>query len=371
MGARARAAGERRSYQLFLAADDRGVCDQLRDWADADPRFRLTIFRTGWQLLRRVAYETPDLVLCDLALPGIDGMTVLRQLGRPAPPVVMLSPQTQEGARATTEALLAGAADYFIKKRRNGRIHIAMTSAALRRRLLDLLVRAGDGGAAGRDDGWLRFSPQNGSATWTPCAPQAAFPAHGGWTGFVLATPPSTGNLLRSLAAAPERCGGPIILQVCQPLCYSHALAETATRHWNRLVLEFAENEVLRAGQWRVLPGRTLLAPGRMLGEGQQWHRISNRICDPEASVRRQIALLGGSSESLRLYLLEPPSEDATAMLQSLADRGHAVLAYAGGLTLAAPSERGAPHCAAHHDTVWEEKPTLMLELGTNLRRTR
>jgi hypothetical protein len=216
--------------------------------------------------------------------------------------------------------------------------------------------------------GWLRFTPGNGGSAWTPCAPEAAFPAHDGWTGFVLATPPAIGALLRSLAAVPERPGGPIILQVNQPLCYSRALAEAATRHWNRLVLEFAENEELRAGQWRMLPGRALLAPGRASGATPRWHRTTNRICDPASFVRRQITLFGGSTESLRIFLFETPGADATAMLQSLADRGHAVFAHT-----ERPSFGASPAAqpAALLELAGQVGSARPLGLGTNPRRTR
>ncbi|MBD3237098.1 MAG: response regulator [Candidatus Eisenbacteria bacterium] len=368
-----------RPHHLLLATGEAGIASQLKDWVENDPQFGLAVVRTGRQLLRRLAHETPDLILCDLALPGADGITVLRQLRPPAPPVVMLSAATQEAARAATEALRSGAADYVIKKGQGGESRLTITPAMLRRRLLRHLERP----SALRDrrvcGEWLRLLPEGSRRRWQPSDSRAVFPAHAGWTGFVLASPAAIGALLRSLAEAPQRPGGAMLLQVPQPLCYSRALAEAATRHWNRLVLEYVEQETLRSGQWRILPGRTLLAPGsraagrearRDTGRGG-WHRTINRISDPEAALRRQIALLGGATESVRLYLFDPPCDEAVAMLQSLVDRGHAVCAHAGCLATAAePRMARAPVVERSDPRRWlSSRPTVGLEAG--LRRVR
>ena len=65
----------------------------------------------------RIAYPTPNLVLLDLKLPGVDGFEVLRQV-KSAPilkrlPVVVLTSSKEEGDRALTYDI--GANSYIVK----------------------------------------------------------------------------------------------------------------------------------------------------------------------------------------------------------------------------------------------------------------
>ena len=78
--------------------------------------FQVTTARVGREVLVAVARETPDLVLLDLRMPGLDGFGVLRELRlRPekAPPVIVLSAKGMEEDRRA--ALAAGARDYLMK----------------------------------------------------------------------------------------------------------------------------------------------------------------------------------------------------------------------------------------------------------------
>ena len=68
----------------------------------------------GEAALERFAAEAPDLVLLDLAMPGIDGVEVLRRIRRTSRiPVIVLTGETDELAKV--EALDIGADDYVTK----------------------------------------------------------------------------------------------------------------------------------------------------------------------------------------------------------------------------------------------------------------
>ena len=68
----------------------------------------------GNSALRRFSEERPDLVLLDLAMPGLDGVEVCRAIRRTAStPIIVLTGEADE--RAKVEALDTGADDYVVK----------------------------------------------------------------------------------------------------------------------------------------------------------------------------------------------------------------------------------------------------------------
>ena len=68
----------------------------------------------GNTALRRFSEERPDLVLLDLAMPGLDGVEVCRSIRRISQtPIIVLTGEADE--RAKVEALDTGADDYVVK----------------------------------------------------------------------------------------------------------------------------------------------------------------------------------------------------------------------------------------------------------------
>ena len=84
--------------------------------ADSDLRVAATA-ADGVQGLARVAECRPDVILLDVEMPVMDGLTMLRELRRVQPrlPVVMFSTLTERGAKVALDALVAGANDYVAK----------------------------------------------------------------------------------------------------------------------------------------------------------------------------------------------------------------------------------------------------------------
>src|SRR3954470_18595721 len=67
--------------------------------------------------LARMAQVSPDIVILDVEMPEMDGLTTLAALRKTYPrlPVIMFSALTERGAQATLDALALGATDYFTK----------------------------------------------------------------------------------------------------------------------------------------------------------------------------------------------------------------------------------------------------------------
>lgn len=70
----------------------------------------------GLEALQQIKALRPDVVTLDVEMPKLDGIATLRRMMVECPtPAVMLSAHTHEGARATMNALSAGAVDFVPK----------------------------------------------------------------------------------------------------------------------------------------------------------------------------------------------------------------------------------------------------------------
>ena len=65
---------------------------------------------------RELERQRPDIVLCDLVLPGMSGLDLLRRLRseETSPPVIVLGEETD--VRAAVDAMREGAADFIEKQ---------------------------------------------------------------------------------------------------------------------------------------------------------------------------------------------------------------------------------------------------------------
>lgn len=71
----------------------------------------------GREAVEMAASLSPDLITMDVAMPLMDGISAVREIMRVHPTdIIMFSALTREGARATLEALDAGAVDFLAKQ---------------------------------------------------------------------------------------------------------------------------------------------------------------------------------------------------------------------------------------------------------------
>lgn len=102
------------SATLLIIDDDEVVRESLAAYLE-DSGFHVLQATNGQQGLQVFEHELPDLVICDLRMPQMDGLELIRRVGEMAgeTPVIVLS-----GAGVMSdvvEALRLGAADYLIK----------------------------------------------------------------------------------------------------------------------------------------------------------------------------------------------------------------------------------------------------------------
>jgi two-component system, OmpR family, response regulator MprA len=107
--------GEPGGRQRVLVVDDEpAVREALRASLEFDG-YRVTVAGDGVDGLEQIGRDRPDLVVLDVMMPRMDGLTACRRLraADPATPVLMLTARDAMGDRVT--GLDAGADDYLVK----------------------------------------------------------------------------------------------------------------------------------------------------------------------------------------------------------------------------------------------------------------
>jgi two-component system alkaline phosphatase synthesis response regulator PhoP len=121
--------------EKILVVDDEEDILELLKYNLSREGYRVSCTTSGEKTLSLVETETPDLILLDLMLPGMDGLEVARQLkDKPNTknvPIVML---TAKGEEADIVTGLELGADDYITKPFSPRILLARVRAVLRRK---------------------------------------------------------------------------------------------------------------------------------------------------------------------------------------------------------------------------------------------
>ena len=102
-----------------LVVDDSGFFRRrVTEMLDADPRIEVIgTAADGEQAIKQAAALKPDVITMDIEMPVMDGITAVKHIMKATPmPILMFSSLTTDGAKATLDALDAGAADFLPKK---------------------------------------------------------------------------------------------------------------------------------------------------------------------------------------------------------------------------------------------------------------
>ncbi len=117
--------------RILIVDDEPKIVRLVADYLAA-AGFETATARDGDEALMRVRTESPDLVVLDLGLPGLDGLDVTRAIRRSGElPIIMLTARDDETDRII--GLELGADDY-VTKPFSPRELLARVRAVLRRR---------------------------------------------------------------------------------------------------------------------------------------------------------------------------------------------------------------------------------------------
>lgn len=114
---------------ILVVDDDPGIREVLCDYL-GQHGYEASGAASAAEMDRALAARTIDLIVLDLMMPGEDGLSVVRRLGREGPPIVMLSAMGEDTDRIV--GLELGADDYLAKPC-NPRELLARVRAVLRR----------------------------------------------------------------------------------------------------------------------------------------------------------------------------------------------------------------------------------------------
>ncbi len=213
--------------------------------AVADPIFALKRMEKTW----------PDVIILDVEMPRMDGITFLRKIMDERPtPVVMCSTLTYKGTETTMEALAAGAVGIVAKPRVGGKNALAEESGEL----LDAIKGAAKAKIkrlhSQKKSSIKKTSPKLSADVMIDFKPLRAMKET---TERIVAIGTSTGGtqaLESILTQLPRVCCGMVIVQH-MPEKFTAAFAERLNGLCEIEVKEAEDGD-------RILPRRALIAPG-------------------------------------------------------------------------------------------------------------
>ena len=295
--------------------------------------------RTGREAVDQVEACDPDVIVLDVNMPELDGISALPLLLRKKPDlvVIMASTLTRRSAEVSLRALALGAADYIPKPQ--AALDAAM-SVAFHRELIDKIRGLGRRRLPARRDATIPAARERLPAAARP----GAVPPYGeaailGLRQFARAVPralligASTGgpqaltSLIGQMGTTLERA--PILITQHMPPTFTTVLAEHLTRVSGHCVREAEHDEAVVAGSVYVAPGGRHMrvvrgrdgAPAIALGDDPPIN-----FCKPAVDplLSSAAALWGAGSLAL---VLTGMGSDGT--------RGAADIAAAGGSVIA------------------------------------
>ena len=245
------------SIRVLLVDDSAVMRQTLGGWLQSTPGIELIAAVSDPILaMARMQKQWPDVIVLDIEMPRMDGLTFLRKIMHSRPtPVIICSTLTERGAQTTLDAMAAGAFTAVAKPKlglrnyldEHAKDFVATIRAAAGARIQTLLARSQPAPAA---------TPKlSADAVLPALRPAPTALAH--TTERVVAIGTSTGGtqaLERILTALPRLSPGMVIVQH-MPEKFTAAFAQRLNTLCALTVKEAQNGD-------RVLPGHALIAPG-------------------------------------------------------------------------------------------------------------
>lgn len=281
------------AIKVLVVDDSSFFRRRVSEIINADPR--LTVIgnaANGKEACEQVRALQPDVITMDIEMPVMDGITAVREIMKIAPtPILMFSSLTQDGAKATLDALDAGALDFLPKKFEDIARNRDEAVDLLQKRVAELagkrfyLRRHNGASSAIKSLSMASVRSKAATATETRVATVSTgrvvtelsttskmplrFRASGKKYQLV-AIGTSTGGpvaLQKILTQLPANFPYPIILVQHMPMTFTAAFAARLNNLCCIEVKEAQDGDILRAGVAYLAPGgQQMMVDGRAVG---------------------------------------------------------------------------------------------------------
>jgi DNA-binding NarL/FixJ family response regulator len=113
-----------------IIEDQRSIRESLAVFIEGTPGYCCTGgFRTVEEALEKIKFDLPDVVLCDIGLPGMSGIEGIRILKEEYPTIKVLMLTIYDDDDRIFDALCAGASGYLLKRTTPARLLESMREA--------------------------------------------------------------------------------------------------------------------------------------------------------------------------------------------------------------------------------------------------
>ena len=233
-----------------LVVDDSAVVRQVMQAVlSADPNIWVSVASDPIIAFAKIEKEVPDVVITDLVMPRMDGLTFLRKIMAQRPiPVVVCSEVAHRRTEDAISALELGAVEVITKPKLGVRDFLHESAVML----IDVVRSAAQAKLAPAPP--PRLAPRNTADVILRVGPASRI---GATRDRIIAIGASTGGtdaLREFLQAMPSGCPGIVIVQH-MPEGFTRAFADRLNNDCTIDIKEAADGD-------RILPGRALIAPG-------------------------------------------------------------------------------------------------------------
>ncbi|WP_428771665.1 protein-glutamate methylesterase/protein-glutamine glutaminase [Vibrio sp.] len=260
------------AIKVLVVDDSSFFRRRVSEIVNANPRLEVVdVASNGKEAVEKALSIKPDVITMDIEMPVMDGITAVREIMAKQPtPILMFSSLTHDGAKATLDALDAGALDFLPKKFEDIARNRDEAVSLLQQRILQIASRRAMLRRPVAARPAVKPAPLTRStAAAAPGSAPVVSPRYraSGKKYQLTAIGTSTGGpvaLQKILTKLPANYPHPIVLIQHMPATFTAAFASRLNGLCKVQVKEAQDGDVLRPGTAYLAPGgKQMMIDGR------------------------------------------------------------------------------------------------------------